>query len=145
MNDDKLSFVLHEMVCLMDALADRHLKKHHNISFKKFLVLAILHSCQPATQAKLAAALGYSPAAVSRSLSILEQEGYVQILDDPKHGRRNRVTLTIAGDKLVRVCGTELDELFHMIIGRSSPQMEAFAQEALSLRNKLRIEINQEG
>jgi len=135
MNQKPLTFLLHDVVWKIDAEADQILKAEHGLSFAKFYILAVLYSCQPTTQADLATCLMYSPAAVSKALQPLQEDGLVEVGPHPTHARKNLVSLTPKANALVAQCTTQLEGLFVRRIEEAGLNPEV-------LRNNLNI-INQ--
>lgn len=143
--DSPLTYRLHEMVWLMDAIADRRLKRRFGISYAKFLPLAILTDLEPSTQHNLALHLRQTDAAVSRSLGVLAREGLVEIGVSPAHPRRNEVRLTAEGRELARRCGAYLEASFRDVVARSQVDERAYFDATARLVRELARDHDEHG
>ena len=143
--DSPLTYRLHEMVWLMDVIADRRLKRQFGISYAKFLPLAILTDLEPSTQHNLAVHLRQTDAAVSRSLGVLAREGLVDVGVSPAHARRNEVRLTAEGRRLAQRCSTYLEASFRAILGRSQVDEQAYFAATVRLIRELAREYEDLG
>ena len=135
--DSPLTYRLHEMVWLMDVIADRRLKRQFGISYAKFLPLAILTDLEPSTQHNLAVHLRQTDAAISRSLAVLTRDGLVEVGVSPAHPRRNEVRLTAEGRRLARQCSTYLEASFQDVVGRSHVDEQAYFEATVRLIREL--------
>jgi DNA-binding MarR family transcriptional regulator len=113
------SYSLHKLVFMLDRYADELLKTKFNITYKRFLFLAVLQSKENMTQHDLAIALGYSDPAVSIMLIQLTKDDYVTIKVSPSHARKRIVSLTKKGDTLVTECRVLLDSKFSKLLSWS--------------------------
>jgi DNA-binding MarR family transcriptional regulator len=132
-----LTFALHEMITIMDHMAHDMLKQRYGISFRKFYVLAVLASCEPSTQAFLAECMGQSPAAISKSVAVLESEGYIEVNDDPTHGRKNLVSLTEKGKQLVRDAEVFLEATFLEKLTLTENELTEYLRITIKMRDQL--------
>jgi DNA-binding MarR family transcriptional regulator len=132
-----LTFSLHEMISIMDHIAHELVKKRYQISFRKFYVLAVLASCEPSTQAFLAECMGQSPAAISKSVAVLEADGYVSVNDDPSHGRKNLVSLTEKGRELVADAEQYLEKAFLAKLTITEKELSEYLRITLKMRDQL--------
>ncbi|MBK3567713.1 MarR family winged helix-turn-helix transcriptional regulator [Streptomyces sp. MBT62] len=95
--DDGLSDLLHRVVSLLGDLARRNTDPDGGLSYSQIRLLGALEDVEPATQHRLAQALGVSDPAISRALRPLEEDGLVRVTPDPQHARRRLVELTTTG------------------------------------------------
>jgi DNA-binding MarR family transcriptional regulator len=110
---------LHKLVLELDRAADKVLREHFGISYKRALFLLTLQRQGTLTQHELAAALGYSDPAISAMLVELTKDGYVTIVVSPEHKRKRLVSITPKGTELV-VKGVEfLDAQYNELITQS--------------------------
>ncbi|MET8974939.1 MarR family transcriptional regulator [Streptomyces sp. NPDC004539] len=109
--DDGLSDLLHRVVSLLGDAARRHTGQDGELSYSRIRLLGALEDIEPATQHRLAQALGVSDPAISRALRPLEQDGLVRVTRDPEHARRRLVELTDAGRAAYHANGKPLAEL----------------------------------
>jgi DNA-binding MarR family transcriptional regulator len=128
-----LTYNLHKLIWDMDNEANRMLKAKFDITFSKFYVMVVLASLQPTTQARLASTLGQSTAAVSNSLGILEKEKFVTIVANPSHRRKNQVTLTKSGQKIVEAASSYLEEEFTSAIASAGIDITRYALDTHKL------------
>ncbi|HEX3783751.1 MAG TPA: MarR family transcriptional regulator [Pseudonocardiaceae bacterium] len=86
------------MHALPEAL-DRQLKRDSGLPHSDYLVLAILSEAdeRTMTMTQLAVALRYSASRLSRTVTKLEDRGYLRRHRDPSNGRVTLATLTDAG------------------------------------------------
>jgi len=95
--DDGLSDLLHRVVSLLGDLARRDADPDGDLTYSQIRLLGALEDVEPATQHRLAQALGVSDPAISRALRPLEESGLVRVTRDPQHARRRLVELTATG------------------------------------------------
>ena len=98
--DESPAYLLHKLVREMDHAADRLLRAHVRISYKRALFLFVLQQHGPITQHELAVALGYSDPAISSMLLELAKDGYLSTTPSPAHGRKRLVTITPKGSEV---------------------------------------------
>ncbi|MFJ5266047.1 MarR family winged helix-turn-helix transcriptional regulator [Streptomyces sp. NPDC088387] len=111
MDDDGLSDLLHRVVSLLGDLARRETGPDGDLTYSQIRLLGALEDVEPATQHRLAQALGVSDPAISRALRPLEEDGLVRITRDPQHARRRLVELTTTGRDAYHSSGKPLAEL----------------------------------
>lgn len=110
------AYLLHKLVLEMDRAADRLLRTHLGISYKRALFLFVLQQHGTITQHELAVALGYSDPAVSTMLLELAKEGYLRTTPSPEHGRKRLVTITPKGSEGVAKGRQLLDSHFDQLL-----------------------------
>lgn len=132
-----LTFSLHEMVYRMDELADQLLAGKFQISFRKFHVLTVLASCEPTSQANLALCIGQSPAAISKSIALLVEDGFVEVRTDPRHARTNIVTLTSEGRELARESALFLESEFSQIVQSAGVDQSTYIATTNAINHQL--------
>jgi len=126
--DDSPATLLHRLVFELDRAADRILRAHLCISYKRALFLFVLQYHGTITQHELALALGYSDPAVSTMLLELASEGYVQTVTSPEHRRKRLVSLTPKGSEMV-VRGKELlDFHFDELMATAGVDIQQYRQ-----------------
>ncbi|MEV8538570.1 MarR family transcriptional regulator [Streptomyces sp. NPDC051572] len=108
--DDGLSDLLHRVVSLLGDLARRDADPDGDLTYSQIRLLGALEDVEPATQHRLAQALGVSDPAVSRALRPLEESGLVRVTRDPQHARRRLVELTATGRETYHSNGKPLAE-----------------------------------
>jgi DNA-binding MarR family transcriptional regulator len=135
--DQPLTYVLHQLVSLMDTAADRLLKEHFGISYGRFHFLLILSKSPRTTQHGLTTKLGHSDAAISRMANVLQKEHLLTISQDPSHARRNNLVLTAAGTKLVYDAGDMLETTFGDLLQMSRIDLDAYYQMTVKISKAL--------
>ncbi len=135
--DKPVTFLVSEMVWLMNQHAERRLRAEFGISFSWFLLMVTLQPVQPVSQHDLASCLSYSDAAVSKLLAKLTTAGYVKVIVDPSHQRKRLVTLTEAGDSLVTVAAKALEEDFLQKLVRAGVDTVQYTDMNTKIRDLL--------
>jgi DNA-binding MarR family transcriptional regulator len=142
MTSRSTAYSLHKLVLDLDRAADGLLRKRLNISYKRALFLLVLKRHGTISQHDLAVALGYSDPAVSSMLIELGKSGYVATTPCPKHGRKRLVTITPAGNAIVRTGKRMLDSNFAELMASAGVDAEQYQQmterlqQAVSIRMK---------
>src|SRR5436853_6617437 len=114
--DGSPAYLLHKLVSEMDRAADKLLRTHLGLSYKRALFLFVLQHCGTVTQHELAVALGYSDPAVSTMLVELARDRYIQTTPSPEHGRKRLVTITPKGNEVVAKGRQLLDSHFDQLM-----------------------------
>ena len=114
--DESPAYLLHKLVLEMDRAADKLLRTHLGISYKRALFLFVLQQHGTITQHALAVALGYSDPAVSTMLLELAKDGYLRTTPSPEHGRKRLVTITPKGSEGVAKGRQLLDSHFDKLM-----------------------------
>ncbi len=140
-----ITLAIHEMVWRMDAAADGILLKAHGIEFELARVLMTLRVEQPCSQRRLAAKLGITPAAITRSLPRYLEAGWIVVNVDPKQPRRNLLQLTAAGSELADTCWQTLETAFHDLLSEAQIAPEPFTESILRICTLLSPETKKEG
>lgn len=89
---------LHKTVFMLDRFADRLLAEAMGGTFSQFMVLMGIAQCPGLSQQKIAQFLNLTPAAVSRQVDTLSEEGLISRKQDPESRRSHIVDLTPAGE-----------------------------------------------
>ncbi len=114
--DNSPAYLLHKLVFELDRGADKLLRTHMGISYKRALFLFMLQQHGTITQHELAVALGYSDPAVSTMLLELVKDGYVRTTPSPEHRRKRLVTITPKGSESVANGRHLLDSHFDQLM-----------------------------
>ncbi len=114
--DDSSAYLLHKLVFELDRAADKLLRTHLGISYKRALFLFVLQYHGTITQHELAVALGYSDPAISAMLLELAKDGYIRTTPSPEHGRKRLVTITSKGSEIGAKGRQLLDSHFDKLI-----------------------------
>ncbi|MFF5292660.1 MarR family winged helix-turn-helix transcriptional regulator [Paractinoplanes globisporus] len=106
----------------------RGLRSYH------YRLLAALEEFGPASQADLGRGTGIDRSDVTAALSELESRGLVVRSTDPKHKRRNIVTITPAGVAQLLELDQVIDDVQEQVL---SPLTEAQRRQFITLMTKL--------
>jgi DNA-binding MarR family transcriptional regulator len=142
--DDSPANLLHRLVYELDRAADRILRTHLGISYKRALFLFVLHHHGTITQHELARALGYSDPAVSTMLLELAREGYIQTVTSPEHRRKRLVSLTSKGSETVVRGKALLDFHFDQLMATAGVDIQQYRQLNQQVYQSLVIKMKQE-
>jgi len=72
------------------------------MTMSRWRILLYLHQHGEASQKRLACELGVDPAALTRQIKAIEQEGWIERHSDPADNRLTNVALTASGDSIVQ-------------------------------------------
>jgi len=125
---ESTSYLLHKLVFDLDRSADRLLRSHFGISYRRALFLFTLQPHGTITQHELATALGYSDPAISTMLKGLVLDGYVQTALSPEHGRKRLVSLTPKGSDLVAQGRQMLDDKFNELMTQAGVDLKHYTE-----------------
>lgn len=101
-------------------------------------ILAALAACEPCRQTELASDLCLSQSALSRHITELVNDGYVDRQSDPVDGRATQVSLTPAGRELLhRSRDARARELQKVLAGWSDADADAAGIAVQKLRQSL--------
>ena len=142
--DESPAYLLHKLVLEMDRAADRLLRTHLGISYKRALFLFVLQQHGTITQHELAVALGYSDPAVSTMLVELAKGGYVQTTKSTTHGRKRLVTITPQGNELVAQARQVLDAHFDQLLGIAGVDAQQLRELTERLHQALMFKLKRE-
>jgi DNA-binding MarR family transcriptional regulator len=109
---DQLMYRLHEAVALLDKSADALLRKELGVSYAQFYILIVLRTLGTQSQRSLARELHLSAPAVSKHAAALQKRMWIKISADPSHRKRQFLTLTSQGKRLVARCQRLLENRF---------------------------------
>ena len=132
-----LSRRLHALTSRLDRAADAILRSEADISYSRFMALFMVRSLGAATQRALAEKLGVSEPSVSRMTRVLAEEGLLEVLPDPAGGNRRQLTLTPAGERLVKRWGGYLEERFAQLVDDSGVPYGTYARYTERLLEQL--------
>jgi DNA-binding MarR family transcriptional regulator len=132
-----LSRSLHALTGRLDRAADTLLRDEAGLSYSRFLTLFIVRSLGADTQRALAEGLGVSEPSVSRMTRVLAEEGLLRVEPDPGGGNRRRLTLTPAGEQIVKRWGTRLEERFAALVEDAGVPYRTYADHTQRLLAQL--------
>jgi len=126
--DESPAYLLHKLVLEMDRAADKLLRTHLVISYKRALFLFVLQQHGTITQHALAVALGYSDPAVSTMLLELAKDGYLRTTPSPEHRRKRLVTITPKGSEGVAKGRQLLDSHFDKLMATAGVDAQRYSE-----------------
>lgn len=103
---------LHKTVFMFDRFADRLLAESMGGTFSQFMVLIGIAQCPGLSQQKIALFLNLTPAAVSRQIDTLAEEGLISRAQDPESRRSHVVHLTPKGSTRLEIMKSTLMRSF---------------------------------
>lgn len=133
----KLSFAIHEVVSMMDIVADDILQSRLGVGFATARFLMVIGNFQPCSQRFLADCLWVSAPAISKTLPDYVANGWIQIEVDPKQPRRNLLRLTPKGQELADSSKSLLEHEFQNLLGKCGVDADSFGQEIQSIHSAL--------
>jgi DNA-binding MarR family transcriptional regulator len=131
--DYSLSFYLHVLTSRLDRAADRILRAEHDVSYSRFLALALVADPKVSTQRTLAEYLGVTEPSVSRMTSVLADEGLLDVQPDPAGGNRRQLSLTERGKQLVASAQQTLEGRLAMVVARSGVPYDEYTNYTAQL------------
>jgi DNA-binding MarR family transcriptional regulator len=131
-----LSYELHKLTAQLDRAADELLGREQGISYARFLALFAVRETN-GSQRDLAQWLGHSEPSTSRMVSVLAEEGLLEVTRLEGIGNRRRLRLTKSGTKLVEQCCRLLEDRFEEMVRRSRVPYESYERHTLRLLHQL--------
>lgn len=132
MPDRSLAFDLHVLTARLDREADRLLRAHLGLPYRRFLALVLVGEGAP-TQKVLAERLGVTEPSTSRMVGVLAAAGLLDVSPDPAGGNRRRLALSPFGREQVEACAALLEGRFAGLVGRSGVGYERYAADTRRL------------
>src|SRR6516165_7202183 len=111
-----LSYDLHKLTARLDRAADDLLRDEEGISYARFLALFAVRETQ-GTQREVAGWLGQTEASTSRMVTVLADDGLLEVTRLEGAGNRRQLRLTNLGADLVERCGRVLEDRFRDFVG----------------------------
>ncbi len=132
MPDRSLAFDLHALTARLDREADRLLRAHLALPYRRFLALVLVGEGAP-TQKVLAERLGVTEPSTSRMVGVLAEAGLLEATPDPAGGNRRRLALTPAGAEQVEACAALLEGRLAGLVQGSGVDYARYAADTRSL------------
>lgn len=132
MSEHSLTFDLHALTARLDRAADRLLRTHLNLPYRRFLALVLVGEDAP-TQRALAERLGVTEPSTSRMVGVLAEAGLLEATLDPAGGNRRLLTLTPAGKEQVEACASLLEGRFAALVEHSGVAYDRYAEDTRRL------------
>jgi len=123
-----LSRSLHALTARLDRTADAILQAEAGVSYSRFLALYMVGSPGADTQRELAERLRVTEPSVSRMTRVLKEAGLLEAVADPTGGNRRQLSLSPAGEQLVKPWGGLLEQRFAAIVDASGVPYGTYAR-----------------
>ena len=117
---------MHALVATLDRVADRILRADFGIGYSQFLTLYAVDVLGGGSQREVAAWLGTTEPAASRSLRALAEDGLASIAPSEAGGHRRRVELTARGRDLVQSGGAHLEARLAELLGAAEVRYDDY-------------------
>ncbi len=131
-----LSYELHKLTALLDRAADEVLRREEGISYARFLALFAVGETN-GSQRDLARWLGQTEASTSRMVTVLADEGLLEVARLEGSGNRRQLRLTNNGAQLVGRCGHLLEGRFEDLVRRSGVPLVSYQRHTRRLLQQL--------
>jgi DNA-binding MarR family transcriptional regulator len=131
-----LSYELHKLTARLNRAADELLDREQGISYARFLALFAVKETN-GSQRDLAQWLGQTEPSTSRMVSVLADEGLLEVTRLEGAGNRRRLRLTNGGEHLVERCGRLLEGRFEELVRRSGVPYEPYQRHTRRLLHQL--------
>jgi DNA-binding MarR family transcriptional regulator len=131
-----LSYDLHKLMTRLDRAADELLDREQGISYARFLALFAVGETN-GSQRDLAQWLGQTEPSTSRMVSVLADEGLLEVTRLQGAGNRRRLRLTNSGERLVGRCGRLLEGRFEDLVRHSGVPYESYQRHTRRLLHQL--------
>ena len=130
-----LSYDLHKLTARLDRAAD-DLLRDEGITYARFLALFAVRETL-GTQREVAGWLGQTEASTSRMVTVLANDGLLEVMRLAGVGNRRQLRLTNRGADLVERCGRVLEDRFSDFVGRSGVSHTTYHRLTRRLLNQL--------
>lgn len=115
------------------------LRRLQGISYARFLALFAVSQTN-GSQRELARWLGQTEASTSRMVTVLAEEGLLEVTRPRGGGNQNRLRLTGSGAQLVERCGRLLEGRFEETLRRSGVPHDSYQRHTRRLLDRLDFE-----
>jgi DNA-binding MarR family transcriptional regulator len=131
-----LSYELHMLTARLDRAADGLLRQEQGISYSRFLALFAVRETN-GSQRDLAQWLGQTEPSTSRMVTVLADEGLLEVTRLEGAGNRRQLRLTDTGTQLVERCGRLLEGRFENLVRSSEVPYESYRRDTRRLLDQL--------
>ena len=135
-----LSYELHKLTVRLDRAADELLRQRQGVSYRRFLTLFAVQQTN-GSQRDLAQWLGQTDASTSRMVTILADEGLLEITRLQGGGNQHELHLSASGAQLVEKCGRLLESRFEDLVRRSGVPYGSYQHHTQNLLNQLDVDL----
>jgi len=120
----------------LDRAADALLRQEEGISYARFLALLAVRVAR-GSQRDVAQWLGQSEPSTSRMVSVLAEEGLLEVTRTRGGGNRRHLCLTGQGRQVVERCGRRLEGRFEQMVRRSGVPLASYRRHTQRLLRQL--------
>lgn len=141
----EFGYYIHKVVDLIDKNGNKLFQQHLGISLMQFSLLIAFdtETKKLPSQQILSEQLGIAKSAVSRHVSIAQNNGWLSVEQSATSRRQNTLTLTRAGKKLLEDAKQLIQQSEHIGFDDMSPDDVAATMRVLkSLHNKLAVRLD---
>jgi DNA-binding MarR family transcriptional regulator len=131
-----LSYELHMLPPRLPRAADGLLRQEQGISYSRFLALFAVRETN-GSQRDLAQWLGQTEPSTSRMVTVLADEGLLEVTRLEGGGNRRQLRLTDTGTQLVERCGRLLEGRFENLVRSSEVPYESYRRDTRRLLDQL--------
>jgi DNA-binding MarR family transcriptional regulator len=131
-----LSYDLHKLTARLDRAADELLRQEEGISYARFVTLFAVSQTN-GTQRELAHWLGQTEPSASRMVTLLAEQGLIEVVKRPGEGNRRQLRLSARGADLVERCGRLLEGRFEDLVQRSGVSYVSYQRHTRRLLEHL--------
>ena len=141
--EEDAGFLMLQISNLWKDYRSKALKKHYGLTHVQYAALAgiywfTLHNKEPVTQTLLSKYARIDPMTLSHVFKGLEAKGYISRITHPTDIRAKAITLTSAGEELMRQAVRtimETDQKFFKILGSDTGQFNECLKKLLKTNN----------
>jgi DNA-binding MarR family transcriptional regulator len=137
-----LSYEVHKLTARLDRAADELLRRGEGISYARFLALFAVSQTN-GSQRDLAQWLGQTEPSTSRMVTVLADEGLLDVARRQGEGNRRQLRLSTSGAHMVERCGRLLEGRFEEMVRRSGVPYDSYQRHTRRLLEQL--EADQHG
>jgi DNA-binding MarR family transcriptional regulator len=120
-----LSYELYKLTARLERAADELLRREQQVTYARFLALLGVRETN-GSQRDLARWLGQTEPSKSRTVTVLADDGLLEVTRLEGAGNRRQLRLTTRGAQLVERCGQFLEGRFEELVRRSGVPYEAY-------------------
>jgi DNA-binding MarR family transcriptional regulator len=131
-----LSYELFKLTARLERAADELLRREQQVSYARFLALLGVWETN-GSQRDLARWLGQTEPSASRMVTVLADDGLLEVTRLEGGGNRRQLRLTTRGAQLVERCGGLLEGRFEELVRRSGVPYEAYQRQTRRLLAQL--------
>jgi DNA-binding MarR family transcriptional regulator len=137
-----VSYELHKLTARLDRAADELLRREQGISYARFLALFAVRETN-GSQRDLAQWLGQTEPSTSRMVTVLADDGLMEVARQEGGGNRHQLRLTDRGAQMVERSERLLEGRFEELVRQSGVPYESY--QGHTQRLLLQLDAGQRG